>query len=199
MLNELMIHDNLLLAFLLTLFAGLATGVGSFLAFFTKRTNTKVLSASLGFSAGVMIYVSFAEILPESQASLHKVYPGQGEVLAVLAFFAGILLIALIDRSVPEFGNPHEVQGVEDMQQLVRQRGEMVKDSNLLRTGMLSGVAIAIHNFPEGMATFFTTLQDPALGWSIAIAIAIHNIPEGVAVAMPIFFSTGKKNKAFFY
>jgi ZIP family zinc transporter len=194
-----MFQENLLLAFLLTLLAGLATGVGSFFAFFTKRTNTKVLSASLGFSAGVMIYVSFAEILPESRASLHKVYPDQSEVLAVLAFFSGIFLIGLIDRLVPDFGNPHEVHGVEDMQQLVHRRGVMVKDSNLLRTGILSGVAIAIHNFPEGIATFFTTLQDPTLGWSIAIAIAIHNVPEGVAVAMPIFFATGKKKRAFFY
>ena len=57
-----MLEGNVLFAFALTLFAGLSTGIGSALAFYSKKTNEKFLSAALGFSAGVMIYVSFVEL-----------------------------------------------------------------------------------------------------------------------------------------
>ena len=186
--------ETILFAFGLTVFAGLSTGIGSALAFYTKQTNKKFLSAALGFSAGVMIYVSFVEIFPKARESLSVIYGDQGGLLVTtLAFFAGIALIGLIDKFVPKGENPHEIRDVGEMEEGA---GE---DSELMRMGLFSALAIAIHNFPEGLATFISALQDPALGISIAIAIAIHNIPEGIAVSVPIYYATGSKRKAFKY
>jgi ZIP family zinc transporter len=185
-------EHNVLFAFGLTAFAGLATGFGSALAFFAKRTNKNFLSTSLGFSAGVMIYVSFVEILQKARLSL---IPVHGEVAGtwytVLAFFGGILLILLIDKLVPSYENPHEAHSIEEMNKPASH------DKKLMRMGTLTALAIAIHNFPEGLATFTAALSDPALGISIAIAIAIHNIPEGISVSVPIYHATGSKVKAF--
>ncbi len=185
--------ENVWPAFALTVFAGLSTGIGSALAFFTTRTNTKFLAISLGFSAGVMLYVSFIEIFQKARESL-EVELGQatGTGLTVAAFFSGIALAALIDRLVPSFENPHEIRGVEQMQP-----GQVPADAKLLRMGLFSAIAIAIHNFPEGLATFIAALNDLSLGISTAVAIAIHNIPEGIAVAVPIFYATGSRKKAF--
>lgn len=186
--------DNVAFAFGLTLLAGLATGVGSALAFFTKRTNTKVLSVALGFSAGVMIYVSMIEIFVKAKDSLvDALGDTQGYWMTTVGFFAGILMIAVIDRLVPSFENPHEVRGVEELED----PEERKKRNSLLRMGMLSALAIGIHNFPEGLATFTSALQDPALGVSIAVAIAIHNIPEGIAVSVPVYYATGSRKRAF--
>ena len=184
---------NFWFAFGLTLFAGLSTGIGSALAFFTKSTSTRFLSVSLGFSAGVMVYVSFVEILPKAQEAL---VPAYGEKLAawygVLAFFAGILIIALIDKLIPSQENPHEIRKVEDMA-----KGQK-KDPRLVRMGLFTALAIGIHNFPEGIATFMAGLSDPTLAIPIAVAIAIHNIPEGIAVSVPISYGTGSKKRGFF-
>ena len=186
--------ENLLLAFGLTLMAGLATGIGSLLAFFTSTTNTKFLSFSLGFSAGVMIYVSMVEIFVKAQDALVVSLGNElGNWMTVAGFFGGMILIALIDRFIPKQGNPHEVKKVEDMNDSPKE----VKDRQLLKMGTFTALAIAIHNFPEGIATFTSALQDPSLGMAIAIAIAIHNIPEGIAVSVPIYFATGDKKKAF--
>ncbi len=182
-------------AFGLTLLAGLATGVGSAIALFSKKTNFKFLSASLGFSAGVMIYVSFVEIFVKSKTSLCIVYGDKtGYLLTVLSFFSGMLIAAAIDKIVPSFENPHEMRKIEDMSDT-----SLKKNAGLLRMGIFSAIAIAIHNFPEGLATFAAALKDTKIGISIAAAIAIHNIPEGIAVSVPIFYSTGSKKKAFFY
>lgn len=190
--------SNLFLAFLLTLFAGLATGIGSFLAFFTKKSNARFLSISLGFSAGVMIYVSFVEILVKSQEALVSYYGGStGEWMTALSFFLGILIIALIDKLVPELENPHEP--VSDKNLTIMKEGSLNDKIELQRMGMFSALAIAIHNFPEGLATFASALSNPALGLSIAIAIAIHNIPEGISVSVPLYYATGNKKKAFVY
>lgn len=186
--------DNLLFAFSLTLFAGLATGIGSALAFFTRRTNQKFLSGALGFSAGVMIYVSLIEIFLKARVSLENAYGARwGYWMTTIAFFAGIAVIALIDKFVPKSKNPHEAHDVKEL------RNGQPSDPALLRMGLFSALAIAIHNFPEGIATFTSAIQDPTLGISIAVAIAIHNIPEGVAVSVPIYFSTGSRMKAFVY
>jgi len=183
-------------AFLLTLFAGLSTGIGSALAFFAKKTNTKFLSVSLGFSAGVMIYVSMVEIFSKAQDSLVGVY-GQklGNWYTIFGFFGGIFLIAIIDKLIPEFENPHEIHKIEDVEKEV----EYAKKNKLLKMGVLSAIAIAIHNFPEGLATFTAAITDPKLGIAIAVAIAIHNIPEGIAVSIPLYYATGSKKKAFWY
>jgi len=180
---------SLILAFTITLFAGLSTGIGSLIAFFAKKTNTKMLSFSLGLSAGVMIYVSFVEMLPQSLHLLKGVYSNAGSWYAILAFFAGIGISLLIDRLVPEKENPHEVRFVESM-------NSEIDKSKLHRMGIITAAAIAIHNFPEGIATFVAAYSDLELGIPIAVAIAIHNIPEGIAVAVPIYFATGSKKKA---
>ncbi len=157
--------DSVLFAFGLTIFAGLATGVGSAMAFFAKKTNTQFLSISLGFSAGVMIYVSFIEIFVKARTALEaSLGSTTGYLWTTIAFFCGIFLIAGIDKLVPSFENPHEARVVEDMDD------ESLKKKNLLRMGMFS-----------------------------ALAIAIHNIPEGIAVSVPLYYATGSKKKAFFY
>ncbi len=197
-MNDLMVeHRDVLLAFGLTLFAGLSTGIGSAIAFFTRRTNTKFLSVALGFSAGVMIYISFVEIFVKAREIL-AVERGEqmGYLIAMAAFFTGMIVIAVIDRLVPAFENPHEIKLVEELR---NGNEEALKRHRLYRMGMMSAFAIAIHNFPEGLATFLTALQDLRLGIPIAIAVAIHNIPEGIAISVPIYHATGSRKKAFKY
>ena len=187
-----MINNPVLFAFGLTLFAGLSTGIGSALAFFTKKTNTKFLSVSLGFSAGVMIYVSLVEIFAEAKISLIGIYGEfKGYLITVIAFFAGIAFIAIIDKLIPSYENPHEIKKIEDMTS-VKSKGK------LKRMGLFTAFAIAIHNFPEGLATFYAGLIDPTIAIPIAVAIAIHNIPEGIAVSVPIYYATDSRKKAFF-
>ncbi len=186
-------QTNILIPFLLTLGAGLATGLGSAIGFLAHRTNTRLLSFSLGLSGGVMVYVSLVELLAEAQLSLGEVWGAkQGGAIAVASFFAGILVIGLIDRLVPSGENPHEAHKVEEL-------NSRSKDKRLMRTGLFTALAIAIHNFPEGIATFATAVDDPALGVAIAVAIAIHNIPEGIAVSVPVYYATGSRMRAFGY
>ena len=209
--------SEIMFAFFLTLFAGLSTGIGSVIAFFAKKTNKKFLSISLGFSAGVMIYLSFVEIFQEANYSLAQVLGEKtGAWSTALAFFGGILLIALIDKLIPENENPHEAKNVladskntqevsdkitddERTQENVEHLEEAKDSKKLMRTGSFTAIAIAVHNFPEGLATFVSALQDPEVAIPIVVAIAIHNIPEGIAVSVPIYQATGSRKKAFFY
>ena len=187
---------NIWFAFGLTLFAGLSTGIGSLLAFFTKQTNTKFLSISLGFSAGVMIYVSLVEIFVKAKDSLIlELGDRAGYWSTVAAFFGGILLIGIIDKLIPTVDNPHEFKKPEDFHKTEGAN----KNPKLMRMGLFTALAIGIHNFPEGLATFTAALTDPSLGIAMAVAIAIHNIPEGIAVSVPIYYATGNKRKAFWY
>lgn len=181
-------------AFGLTLFAGLATGVGSMLAFMVRDFNRRFLSGALGFSAGVMIYVSLVEIFVKAKDSLVSALGvTAGNWSTVGAFFAGILLIAVIDKLIPEWENPHEIHHMPD-------NGDAKKDfARLHRAGIFVALAIGIHNFPEGLATFMSALSDTKLGVMIAVAIAVHNIPEGISVSVPIYYATGDKRKAFKY
>ncbi len=178
--------SDVLFAISLTLIAGLATGAGSLLSLFTKKSNTKFLASSLGFSAGVMIYVSMIEIFQKSRTYISS-YTNNGYWFAVAAFFAGILFIGIIDFLVPsaegDIGHLHD----------------QTKNEKLLnRMGLMTALAIGIHNFPEGMATFTAALKEPHLGIAIATAISIHNIPEGIATAVPIYFASGSRKKAFY-
>lgn len=189
-------------AFGLTLLAGLATGLGSALAFFVRRTNLRLLAWTLAFSAGVMLYVSFMEILPKAIQSLGSQYGNSRAAwLANLGFFGGILLMVMIDALVPKAENPHELRTDADLQQLKPRQGAVLspgaKPHPLWRMGLFTAIAIAIHNFPEGMATFLAALEDPVTGVAIAIAVALHNIPEGVSVSVPIFYATGRRSWAF--
>jgi ZIP family zinc transporter len=193
----------------------MATGIGSAIAFAAKRTDYRFLSIATGFSAGVMIYVSFVEILSKGNEALVTGYgETRGQWVNIVAFFGGILLIGLVDNLIPEAENPHEPHaeteaeplhgGTEVVSESEEEKSPYVHDhlahqDELLRTGLFTALAIAIHNFPEGLATFLAALQDPALGAAIAVAIALHNIPEGVSVSVPIYYATGNRKKAFIY
>lgn len=199
--------QSVLFAFLLTLFAGLATGIGSLIALLAKKTNTKFLAIALGFSAGVMIYVSMIEIFVKAKDSLILALGYKaGSWVTVVSFFGGMFLIAIIDKLIPSEENPHEVKKVETF---INKDGREVcaipvnngksSQTKLLRTGIFTALAVGIHNFPEGLATFISGLQEPSIALPIAFAIAIHNIPEGVAVSVPIYFATGSRKKAFLF
>ena len=190
---------EMLPAFLLTLFAGLSTALGAFIAFWGGAKNTKFLSIGLGFSAGVMIYVSFVEILVKSQDAFTLEF-GEiiGESLGLVAFFIGIAISFIIDQSIPDNINPHHTIDIEnaigdDTQSLQQHRAP------LARMGFFTAIAIALHNFPEGFATFISAMDNMTTGIAIAMAIAIHNIPEGLAVALPVYHATGSRIKAFLY
>ena len=186
-------ENNVLFALGLTLFAGLSTGIGSLIGFMSKEFNPRFLTIALGFSAGVMIYVSMIEIFVKARDSLSVSYGDKmGYVLTVVSFFAGIAVIALIDKLIPSYEDPHEM----NVEQKIKDSTDEQK-KKLMRMGMFSALAIGIHNFPEGLATFMSGLTNPTLGVSIAVAIAIHNIPEGLAVSAPIFYATKSRKKAF--
>lgn len=192
--------DTLFAAFALTLMAGLSTGIGAALAFFSKKDNTMILSLGLGFSAGVMIYISFAEILVKSKASFVMRFDDvTAELLTLLCFFGGIALAFFIDRLIPQDVNPHELKSEHDLRPLKPGYASQKHPHLLRRTGIFTAVAIAIHNFPEGFATFVSALDSMSLGIGIALAVAIHNIPEGMAVSLPIYHATGDRKKAFWY
>lgn len=189
-----------LIAFSLTLFAGLSTSIGAVLAFFSKEKNYTILSLGMGFSAGVMIYVSFMEILKKSQDSFTQILASEtyAELLTLVFFFLGIALSAIIDKLIPEDVNPHEPKSNQELKELKTDH-KMLNTNALKRTGLFTALAIGIHNFPEGFATFISALDSLILGVTIALAIAIHNIPEGMAVSLPIYHATGERKKAFWY
>lgn len=206
--------EQIFIAMLLTLFAGFSTAIGSIMAFFSRKDDLRVLSLGLGFSAGVMIYISFMEILPTALKDFKNHYDSHwAELLGLACFFGGILISLLIDKLIPEDVNPHEPK--KDLSELkicpLPQKGQnppkfhpgeklhQINTKALKRTGIFTALAIAIHNFPEGFATFISSLDNLTLGIAIAIAVAIHNIPEGLAVSLPIYHATGDKKKAFIY
>ena len=180
--------NGIISALILTLIAGSATGIGGALVLFKKKLSSKFLAGSLGLSAGVMIFISMAEMLPESQELIRSTGLTHGEALVIVAFFVGMGLITLIDFLVPEYENPHEASELS-----LEQGGN---EKALHRLGIMSALAIAIHNFPEGIATFIGAMNDPQMGAGITFAISIHNIPEGIMVAIPIYYATHKKGKA---
>lgn len=186
--------ENFLYAFLLTLFAGLSTALGSLIAFFSHKNSDRVLSFGLGFSGGVMVYISFMEILPKSIESFVAKLGSLGEGVAIIFFFVGFTLSFIIDRMIPDDVNPHEMKNYADLKPIRQDRG-----ANLKRMGVFTAIAIGIHNFPEGFATFVAALEEPKIGVIIAVAVALHNIPEGVSVSLPIYQATGNKRKAFIY
>jgi ZIP family zinc transporter len=208
------------LALGLTVFAGMATSIGSAIAFTAKRTNYRFLSIATGFSAGVMLYVSFVEIFYKGVDSLVLRYGDYwGHWINAASFFGGMLLIGVIDNLIPSAENPHETHSEEETLPLhdpsapaeppdsspngrtetAGEHDHSAHHQKLMRMGLFTALAIGIHNFPEGLATFLAALQDPGLGVAIAIAIALHNIPEGISVSVPIFYATGDRKKAFLY
>ncbi|HHT41675.1 MAG TPA: zinc transporter ZupT [Actinomyces sp.] len=185
--------ENFWFAFALTMFAGLSTGIGGVISVLKTAPGKRFMAGALGFSAGVMVYVSMMEILPKGFESLQSIWGERGGAWAAIAsFFVGIGIIGVIDWLVPEPINPHEPQGIDDPEKLRERR-------QLMKMGTLTALAIGLHNFPEGFATFIAALEDPQLAIPVAAAIAIHNIPEGVAVAVPIRQATGNKKKALWW
>jgi len=165
-------------ALLLTTFAGLSTTLGSAIAWLVRRPGPAFMALSLGFSAGVMVYISFVELLATGLEEI-------GFLRGQLAFFAGFGVMLAVDLLIP-----HSYQSETDP-------GLVLKDAKLLRTGLFVALGIAIHNFPEGLATFAGTLSSRQLGIAIALTVAIHNIPEGIAVSAPVYAATGSRSKAF--
>lgn len=187
------IQNNFGIAFSLTMLAGLTTAVGGAIAFITKKDNLKTLSLGLGFSAGVMIFISLVDIIPNSEKLLQPNFPGSFRWLVYLGFIIGLLVSVLIDYFLPDHVDTEELLHPDD------EKLSAHNHYKLKRAGFMTAIAICIHNFPEGMATFLTTTQDLTLGIPVALAIAIHNIPEGIAVALPIYHATGKKRYAMLY
>lgn len=208
------------IAFGLTLFAGMATGIGSIIAFTASRTNYRFLSVATGFSGGVMLYVSFVEILFKGADALAVQYGDYwAQWINTASFFGGMLLIGIIDNLIPAAENPHEIHSETETLPLhdpaaplpdfaVPETESRVSEGlhdhtahhhKLMRMGLFTALAIGIHNFPEGLATFLAALHDPSLGVAIAVAIALHNIPEGISVSVPIFYATGNRRKAFWW
>ncbi|HBK46385.1 MAG TPA: zinc transporter ZupT [Xanthomonadaceae bacterium] len=187
-MSDIPLH-NVWVALLVTLAAGLATGLGSLMVVFSKKPNPRLLAFGLAFAGGAMVYVSLSEILNKSIASFALAFNERlGFTYGTLAFLGGVLLIMLIDRLVP---NPHQSLSSDD---------PLFRDDNrayIKRVGLLTAFAITAHNFPEGLATFFATLESPSVGMPLAFAIAIHNIPEGIAIAVPVYFATQNKGYAF--
>lgn len=170
---------NVGLALLLSALAGLSTVIGSFLGIVIRNPGPRFMALTLGFSAGVMILVSFVELLQSGIVSV-----GYGP--ALITFFGGLLAMFLADASIP-----HDYMAEDNLPGM--------KNRNLARTGLFVALGIAIHNFPEGLAVFVGGLHNIKVGVAIAVAIAIHNIPEGIAVSVPVFAATGDRRKAFIW
>lgn len=177
-------------ALALTVLAGLSTSIGAAVGVLGRVNSSKILALGLGFSAGVMVYVSLVEIFPEGREKLvGALGDGVGDWVTLAALFGGVAIIAIIDRMVPASINPHEPGTVGDEQ----------RSRALMHTGLLTALALGVHNFPEGFATFVAALQEPQIGVAVAVAIAIHNIPEGLAVAVPVYQATGSRRRGFWW
>lgn len=182
--------SNVTVAFVSSALAGLATMFGALIVFVSKSDNKKFLSSALGFSAGVMIFISFMEMMPMAQENFMKTMADkQAQWMVLASFFGSMAVFGIISHLVPEADAPHEIKTEHELE-------ERSEELALEKVGLKSAIAIGIHNFPEGMVTFMTGLMDPAMGLSIAVAIAMHNIPEGIGVAAPIYFATGDKKRA---
>lgn len=171
--------NNVSIAFILTILAGFSTMIGTIFVFI-KKNNENILISSLGFAAGVMIMVSFTDLIPESYSLLKNVYSTFPRILYILIFIViGIIISMIIDKYLPD--------------------NHKSTNKGLYRVGIISMLAIILHNIPEGIATFMATNSNVTLGISLAIAIALHNIPEGISISVPIYYSTKSRGKALFY
>jgi len=195
-----MMEPNVGLALLLPVLAGLSTTIGSMLGLLARKPGPRMMSLSLGFAAGVMILISFVELLPHGVEVI-------GFLGGYAAFFGGMAAMYAVDLLVPHHYMAEEQDGRASRPDAGHRRwrwrgarprhGSSVRERRLLRTATLVALGVTIHNFPEGIATFAGALRDPRLGVAIALAIALHNIPEGLAISMPVYAATGSRGKAF--
>lgn len=192
--------QNVYTAFLLTFLAGMATSLGAVVPFFIRRNGKAVLSAVLGFSAGVLIYLSLSGLMGEAREILSSVYgEHKGGLVAAAAFFAGVIIISLADKisgSCHSFHTHGHDNGEEHSH---RHDDDHEHNEKLLRAGIFTAITLSIHNLPEGFAVFMSALKEPAMAVPMAIAVAVHNVPVGIAIAMPVYFATRSKTKAFLY
>ncbi|MCL1935964.1 MAG: zinc transporter ZupT [Defluviitaleaceae bacterium] len=183
----------MLIAFSLTLFAGLATAIGGLIVLFQKKTDLKFMSLCLSFAAGIMIYISFTDIFFKSMEALQYHFEDTYMLIVTVSFFVGLGIMAIIEKFIPQ----SEISTKEMLQKDINEHLSVTEEKELKKTGIMSAIAVALHNFPEGLIVFLAALYEPAAGVILAIGIAIHNIPEGVAIASPIYYATGSKAKAF--
>lgn len=195
-----------LLALILSTLAGLSTILGGVVTFFIKKDSLKLLSFGLGLSAGVMLFISLADLYPEAQEMIKNQMGESFLWLTVVSFALGILVAVLIDYFIPD----HIQENMFDKQiganeqnidstDCVKNENAIISIGKIKKAGITTAVVVAAHNFPEGLATFFTTTQNITLGLGIVFAIAIHNIPEGIAISIPVYQATHSKRKAFWY
>lgn len=171
-----------LYAFTLSFLAGISTVIGALIIFLDKNKNEKIVIGSLSFAAGVMICVSLTDLLPSSYNLILNGAKAFPKVMLTLIFMViGIIISMLIDKYLPD------------------QASDRKGGKSLYKIGIISMVAIILHNIPEGIATFITSSNNIKLGITLTVAIALHNIPEGISIAIPIYHSTGNKLKAFLY
>lgn len=199
-------ENQYLIAFILSTLAGLSTVLGGFVTFFIKHNSLKFLSFGLGLSAGVMLFISLVDLYPESMETVKNQLGENSLWFSVLFFAIGILMAVLIDYFVPDHLEGQMFTKQMGANELCEDSTNCPKDDNAVisigkikRAGILTAIVVAIHNLPEGLATFFTTAQDVMLGLGIVVAIAIHNIPEGMAISIPVYQATHSKRKAFLY
>ncbi len=186
----------MVLALTVSLLAGLATSIGGLLVLNKRTLQREWLAVALAFAAGAMIVVSLIQIVPLGVEYMMEEFSERTSLLIVwTSFFGGILLVLAIDRLLPEVLNPNEMEGREDSLDV----DDAASTKSLIRSGALVALVLGLHNFPEGMATFFTTYQDPHVGITLAVAIAIHNVPEGIAVAAPVYAATKSRKMGFWW
>lgn len=174
--------SNIEYSFLITTFAGLSTMLGAVLIFFKFKNTNSVVCSSLAFASGVMLTVSITDLIPSAIRGLLKIYYLIPAILLALIFvIVGISISVLINKYIPDIDSGN------------------ISNKNLFKVGIISMIAIILHNIPEGIATFMTSTKDISLGLSLALAITLHNIPEGISISVPIFYSTKNKFKSLFY
>ena len=169
--------SRVIYAFLITTLAGLSTMIGSIIIFYKKKTDN-IITSSLAFASGVMLCVSITDLIPESINLLNeRFYLIPTIIISLIFIVVGIIISMTIDKYLPETKN----------------------NGNLYRVGIISMLAIILHNIPEGIATFMASNTDLSLGISLAVAIALHNIPEGISISVPIYYATNSRLKALGY
>ncbi len=174
-------------AFFLTLLTGLATGIGGLFSFFVKKNDFRLLSFIMGFSGGVMIYVSLTALIPEGFELLTKgMNPLNALWITLLSFGLGAFTMVLVDSFFPEQVLDNEVKNTFQPNQKV-----------LLKSGVTVAFLLALHNLPEGLSTFMALLSGLDISYPVALSMALHNIPEGIAVCLPVYFLTKSPFKSF--